>query len=292
MSIHLLWPMAAVASFILTWLAIRFAEARGLLDVPNERSSHERPVPRGGGIAIVLTFIAGTLLAAASAIAGYPLQVAIALGGGGVAAIGLLDDWRGSSPVGRLALHAIAAIWVVYSAGGLPGDLLPGLPVMLVNVIGVVCTVWLINLFNFMDGIDGIASIEAMTVCLGAIVVYAFSDGIGTAWLQPAILLASVAGFLVWNYPPARVFLGDTGSGFLGFLMAAFCVHAAQKLGRHAPVSLAVGAINLGWLLPLALLVATDRLHLIAGLLLAYLPLIWLAIRFRSGAPTERARSG
>ena len=204
---------------------------------------------------------------------------------------------------------------------------------MMLNFLGLICIVWLINLYNFMDGIDGIASIEAITVCLGSLVVYASSISDDTVWILPAILLACVAGFLFWNYPPARIFLGDAGSGFLGFMMAVFCIQAAQrepavfwawiillgvfivdsgvtlarrmlrrqrlheahrshayqfasrKYGAHAPVSLAVGAINLIWLLPLALLAASGRAPAIPALLIAYAPLIWLAFHFKAGAP-------
>lgn len=334
MSVHWLWPAAALGSLILTRVTLHFAAKHRLIDVPNERSSHDRPVPRGGGIAVVLTFVAGLAVAVSAGLADARPLAVVVIGGGLVAATGLADDWRGVAAGWRLLWHGVAAVWTLYWVGGIPGELLPGVPAVVVNALGVLCTVWLINLYNFMDGIDGIAGIETLTVCLGGIVLYMSSNSDGTAWIYPAMLAASVAGFLFWNYPPARVFLGDCGSGFLGFMIALFCIRAAHlapslfwawivllgafivdsgvTLGRrmwhrerlseahrrhayqvaarklgHAPVSLAVGTINLVWLLPVAFLVATGRIDVIWGLLIAYAPLVWLAVHYQAGAPVN-----
>lgn len=333
MSVHWLWPAGAVVSFILTWLTIRFARQRQLLDFPNERSSHDRPVPRGGGIAVVLTFMAGMIGLGLSGIADARLLMVVLGGGGLVAFVGLVDDYRNVPVTRRLILQFLAAGWAVYWSGGVPEEILPGAPLMLVNFLGVISIVWLINLFNFMDGIDGIASIETATVCLGGILLYVLGTDGETVWIFPAMLLAAVSGFVLWNFPPARIFLGDAGSGFLGFMMAVFCHQAAQfesawfwawlillgvfivdatltlvrrmlrrqrldeahrthayqfasrKHGGHAPVSLAVGVINLAWLLPMALLAATGRVPALLALLIAYAPLIGLAFHFKAGAP-------
>jgi len=331
-NLHWLWPAAAVASFALTWAIMRCAGRLRMLDLPNERSSHAQPVPRGGGIAIVLTFTAGVVIAGFHGILDSRL-LAIVLGGGGlVALIGVADDYRDVPARWRLVVHVLVAGWTLYWLDGIPGGLLPGVPPLLLNILGLLSIVSLINLYNFMDGIDAIAGIETITVCLGGIVLYAFGMPGDTAWVPPAILLACVAGFLFWNYPPARIFLGDSGSGYLGFMMAVFCIQAAQRepamfwawiillgvfivdscvtLARrvarrqrwyeahrshayqfaareyatHATVSLAVGAINLIWLLPFALLAASGRAPAIPVLLIAYAPLLWLAFHFKAGA--------
>jgi Fuc2NAc and GlcNAc transferase len=194
----------------------------------------------------------------------------------------------------------------------------------------------MVNLYNFMDGIDGIASIEAITVCFGGALVFFIAGPTDHSWLTPALLLASVAGFLYWNYPPARIFMGDAGSGFLGFALAVLCVQAAwvavgvfwawiillgvfvvdasvtlvrrmlrghrlhephrshayqyasRKYGTHGRISLAVGAINLFWLLPLALLVASAFVDWKIGVPIAYAPLLWLAGRYKSGAAEKQ----
>jgi Fuc2NAc and GlcNAc transferase len=331
-NVYWLWLAAVLASFLLTWVVMRIAEERRLLDVPNERSSHAHPVPRGGGVAIVLTFMMSMLIATGFWTSDGTLLAAILGGGALVALIGLFDDFRDVSVEWRLALHVLSALWGLYWLGGIPEGLLPGAPSALIQVLGIVSIVWLINLYNFMDGIDGLASIEAVTVCLGGVVLYTCSPTGDMAWIPPAMMLASTVGFLVWNYPPARIFLGDAGSGFLGFMMAVFCVHAAhldftlfwawlillgvfivdsfvtlirralrrqhlrtshrshayqfasRKHRGHAAVSLAVGAINLVWLLPMALLVAMGRVPPIPALLIAYLPLIGLAFHFKAGA--------
>jgi len=331
-NLHWLWPSVAVASFALTWVVMRSAETRRLLDVPNARSSHDRPVPRGGGIAIVLTFTAGVVIASLYGVVDYRL-LAVVLGGGGlVALIGVADDYRDVSAGWRFVVHILVAGWVLYWLDGIPHELLPGVPPMLLNFLGVVSVLWLINLYNFMDGIDAIAGIETITVCLGGVLLYAFSMSGNTAWVPPAILLACVAGFLFWNYPPARIFLGDSGSGFLGLMMAVFSIQAAhlepgmfwawmilqgvfivdscttlfrrlarrrrlqeahrshayqfaaRKYAGHAPVILAVGTINMVWLLPLALLAASGQAPAIPTLLIAYAPLLWLAFHFKAGA--------
>jgi Fuc2NAc and GlcNAc transferase len=101
-------------------------------------------------------------------------------------------------------------------------------PGWLTNLVAAIYMVWLLNLYNFMDGIDGIASIEAITVCLGGVLIYLITIPGSNHWVVPALLLVSVAGFLYWNYPPARIFLGDAGSGFLGITLAVFSIQAAS----------------------------------------------------------------
>jgi len=92
--------------------------------------------------------------------------------------------------------------------------------------------VWLLNLYNFMDGIDGIASIEAITVCIVGSTLYWLCFPGSTIWAASLLLIASVTGFLFWNYPPARVFMGDAGSGFLGVTLAVFAV-SSVTLGQR-----------------------------------------------------------
>ncbi len=332
MNIYWLWPAVAVVTFVLTWMTMRFAEKRRLLDFPNDRSAHDHPVPRGGGAAIVLTFMAGTVIAASYGLADGRLHAAILGGGGLVALTGLSEDYRGVSVRLRVVLHFLSAACALYWLGGIPENLLPGVPPALMQVLGVLSIVWFINLYNFMDGIDGIAGIETVTVCIGGVVLYAGCMSDGTTWVLPALLMAAVTGFLFWNFPAARIFLGDTGSGFLGFMMAVFCVQAAnlesalfwawiillgvfivdsgvtlvrrmlrrqrlqnahrnhayqfaaRRFGGHTPVTIAVGAINLFWLLPIALLVGTGHAPAVALLPVAYAPLVWLAIHFKAGA--------
>jgi Fuc2NAc and GlcNAc transferase len=329
-----LLPAAVCVSLGLTWALRRYALARRLVDVPNERSSHQVLTPRGGGVAIVLTFLA--CLVALWRLDILPLQSLVALSGAGgwVALIGFLDDHHHVPARWRLLAHFLGAAWALFWLRGMPPLTIAGFglpPGWLINVIATVYIVWLLNLYNFMDGIDGIASIEAVTVCLGGILLYLMTVPGSTHWAAPAVLVASTIGFLYWNYPPAHMFMGDAGSGFLGMTLAVFSIqaawvapglfwawiimlgvfvvdasvtlirriwrsqkvyeahrshayqHAARRLGTHRPVSLAVGAINLVWLLPLALLVGLGYVDGALGLLIAYVPLVWVALHLKAG---------
>jgi Fuc2NAc and GlcNAc transferase len=114
---------------------------------------------------------------------------------------------------------------MLYQASDLTA-VFPSLPPWLAGAVAALSMVWLLNLYNFMDGIDGIAGIEAITVCLGGALIFAESGS--ELWLAPVLLLGSVAGFLFWNFPSARIFMGDAGSGFLGYVLGLFCLQAAS----------------------------------------------------------------
>lgn len=223
--------LSAGVSLLLTAILRRYALARNLIDVPNQRSSHQIPTPRGGGLAIVATFFAGLL--SLWLIGSLPTRVLLALAGAGglVAWVGFLDDRCHIPPKWRLAAHFLGAAWGLFWLGQLPplsvfDHLLylgwPG------YVLAAVYLVWLLNLYNFMDGIDGIAGIEAITVCLGGSIASALAAPSGQSWLTPALLLSAVAGFLYWNFPRAKIFMGDSGSGFLGLTLGLLSIQAAQ----------------------------------------------------------------
>jgi glycosyltransferase WbpL len=226
------WALLAAAvtvSFFLTWMVRRYALWRGLLDHPNQRSSHDVPTPRGGGVAIVVTYLAGLIVLWEGGIVPDALFFASLGAGLWIALVGFVDDHRNVSARWRLSAHAVAVAWILYWLGGVPALVIGGVtvaPSWLATVATVVYILWVVNLYNFMDGIDGIAGIEAVTVCAGGACIYwtAF-PGVGL-WEVPALLLASAAGFLLWNYPPARVFMGDVGSGFLGVTLAVLAVHS------------------------------------------------------------------
>ena len=324
---------AGIASLLMTAALRRYALARSLLDIPNARSSHSLPTPRGGGLAFVVTFLAATLVLGWSDNIAPSLLCAVLGAGGLIALIGFMDDHGHIAARWRLLGHFAAAGWGLYWLGGVPPLSAFGLalaPGLLGTVIGLLYLVWLLNLYNFMDGIDGIASIEAISVCLGGGLLYWITGNTEAIWL-PMLLAAAVAGFLFWNFPPARIFMGDAGSGFLGIvlgllalqagwinpllfwgwliLLGVFVVdatvtlmrrlvrgdkvyeahrshayqYASRQHGRHLPVSLSVAAINLLWLLPVAAAVVTQRVDGALGTLIAYVPLMLLAVRYRAG---------
>lgn len=335
MSFFWLLPVLAGVSLCMTWVLRRYALARSLMDIPNARSSHSVPTPRGGGVAIVLSFLLALPLLAAMGLLAWPLAWALLGAGAAVAVLGFLDDHGHIAARWRLLGHFAAAIWALFWLGGLPPLTLLGFSVdldWLGHGLAAVYLVWLLNLYNFMDGIDGIASVEAICVCLGGALLYWLvmpNDAAGM--LLCLLLAAAVIGFLFWNFPPARIFMGDAGSGFLGItlgvlslqaawaapqllwswliLLGVFIVdatftlmrrllrgdkvyeahrshayqHASRRFGRHLPVTLIVGAINILWLLPLALWVGLGGVDGLLGLLIAYVPLLVIAVKYNAG---------
>lgn len=230
---------AALGSLALTGLVRRYALARALLDVPNARSSHTVPTPRGGGIAIAGVVLGGALLLAL--VGALPGRVATALVGGGalVAWIGWRDDRRHVPAPLRAAAHAAAALWAVAWLGGLPTISLGAATVPLGGAgwaVAVVGVVWCVNLYNFMDGIDGIAGTEALTTAgaMGAVLLAAGHGALGTVAL---LVAGAAAGFLYWNWAPARIFMGDAGSGFLGYVLAVLAL-AAENAGAVPAIAL------------------------------------------------------
>jgi UDP-N-acetylmuramyl pentapeptide phosphotransferase/UDP-N-acetylglucosamine-1-phosphate transferase/glycosyltransferase involved in cell wall biosynthesis len=224
---------ALVVTWALTGLALRFALSRGMIDVPNDRSTHDEPTPRGGGVAILVSALGALVLGWALGLVAERVLWGV---GGGMAAVGLvgwLDDRRGLSVAVRFAVHAAAAGWALHWLGGLPLlDLGAGSAIrtgLLGWPLGILGLVWMTNLYNFMDGIDGMAAGQAIAVgSIGGGLLYP-SGQPGLA-LLPLTLAAAAAGFLAWNRPPARIFMGDVGSGALGFGFGAIAI-ASENAG-------------------------------------------------------------
>jgi UDP-N-acetylmuramyl pentapeptide phosphotransferase/UDP-N-acetylglucosamine-1-phosphate transferase len=233
----------ATASLCVTYGCRELALRHGLLDRPNARSAHTLARPRLGGIAIVGSFLGAACLLTwrGSVLTTFSPLLAIT---GGIAVLGLADDLHPIPARWRLALQLAAAVAVVT----LRWDVLPNAadtafawlaPRWVVAALTVTWIVWLTNLYNFMDGIDGLAAGQAVIAAFG-IGGAAWSIGAtGTAWLLVALAGAS-AGFLVFNFPRATIFMGDVGSTPLGFFFA--CV---PFLGEPHRVPLQVVAIAL-----------------------------------------------
>jgi Fuc2NAc and GlcNAc transferase len=230
--------MAAVAlAFTLscagTFLTLKLALRSGLLDIPNFRSAHQVATARGGGLAIVAsTFVVLAVLTAARQLDSAVL-LAVGIGGSAVAMIGYLDDRHQVAPSVRLIVHVMAAVWALWCLGGLPPLRLGQTTYELGwagDLLGIVGIVWALNLFNFMDGIDGIAAAEAGFVCLAAALLIAWSgSSFSGIALAAAACGAASLGFLVWNRPAAKIFMGDVGSGYLGYTIAILAVTASRE---------------------------------------------------------------
>ena len=220
-----------LGSALVTALLRAYLLRRKVLDIPNVRSSHTVPTPRGGGVGIVLIFLLVVLwLIYRGSLAGN-LGWALIGGGFAVALTGLLDDHFHLSVWVRLLIHFAAAGWALWQVNGM-GPLHLGWIVWnwgwLGQFFALVGLVWMINLYNFMDGIDGLAGIEALCVSGFGALLMAWSGLPGLSSLAMALAAAS-AGFLVWNWPPARIFMGDAGSGFLGFVFGVLAISSAKE---------------------------------------------------------------
>lgn len=246
LSLYLVVAATFFVSLVLTWFVQGFAVAKGIIDHPNARSSHTLPTPRGGGIAI---FVASALTIALFVLFGVvDSQLGYALLGGGtaVAWIGFLDDRGALSVRTRLVVHVGAATWAMWMLGGLPPLQVGGQIVelgLIGDVLGTVAIVWVLNLFNFMDGIDGIAASEAVFICLAGGGIALLSGLSASISFSAFALAAASAGFLVWNWPPARIFMGDVGSGYLGFVIAILAIAAGRENASAAFIWLVLGAI-------------------------------------------------
>jgi UDP-N-acetylmuramyl pentapeptide phosphotransferase/UDP-N-acetylglucosamine-1-phosphate transferase len=251
------WWGSICASFLLsafvTWLSIRYAQQRNLLDLPGQRRSHMLPTPRGGGIGIVVAvlgfFCVPLLLSAHAGDQAFGLAVAIPLLL--VAVVGWVDDHRPLSARVRILVHFAAALtlWLVPMLWGLGlyGVHGSGVAIWIARdwpyvFITAILIVWSINLHNFMDGINGLLACQAVFVfaALGMV-----CRGTPEHMSQLFVLGAATFGFLPFNFPRARVFMGDVGSGSLGLLIAiavGIAINVGTDVAAPRPVVLS-GAI-------------------------------------------------
>jgi len=253
-----------LTSLGLTEALRHYALKQGVIDTPNNRSSHTTPTPRGGGLSFVIIFLAAFSFAYFFNISDFTPQPgpfwAIFCCGLLVAGIGFWDDHTHIRVRWRLLAHSIAALTGLFLLG-LPEIPLPGLTTdlgLLGYPLGIIALAWLLNLFNFMDGIDGIAGTEALSVGIGAILIMQFASAGDNAapifWLS--ILMAGVAGFLTWNWPPAKIFMGDAGSGFLGLMLGLFAIWSSN-----------LGTSIWSWIILLALFITDTTITLLHRML-------------------------
>lgn len=323
-----LFTFITVTSLLLTELIRQYTVKKNIIDIPNERSSHTVPTPRGGGLSIVITFLIVVIFTDL-----LTSEMVWAFIGSGIviAVTGFLDDKAHIAAQWRLLAHFIAAFWVLYLLGAIPE-----LQIFNYSItsswfgVGLVAflLVWLLNLFNFMDGIDGLAASETIFVSCGGAFFF-WLNGVESLSFISLTLAASTMGFLILNWSPAKIFMGDVGSGFLGLMIGiiayantleggsvwiwlvllgiflvdsgitlfrrilngdkwykAHCSHAYQHAARkwgHKRVTLATIGINLCWLFPVANMIYWNEDIAIFLVLLAYVPLIILALKFQSG---------
>jgi len=320
-------------AFGFTYFMRAYALKKNIIDNPNDRSSHSVPTPRGGGVAVVCSYLLALAVLMYSQQLEVHIGITLIIAGFMIALLGFLDDHGHINSMLRLAIHFFVAIGIVVSLGGFTEvTVFNGLKLgFIANIIAVLFLVWLLNLYNFMDGINGIASIEAITTTVSMAILYYLlniSLSLDLLWL----LAACVFGFLLWNFPKAKIFMGDACSGFLGLTLGIlalialkenlplFCAwiiclgvfivdatytlikrvlngykmydahrsHSYQILSRkwnsHTPVTLAIAAVNLFWLWPIAYITVTQEMtYPETMILIAYLPLILIVIKSKAG---------
>jgi UDP-N-acetylmuramyl pentapeptide phosphotransferase/UDP-N-acetylglucosamine-1-phosphate transferase len=229
----LLPAAVAVATGVFCWLAtgalIPILRRRDMLDYPNERSSHFDPTPRGGGIAVTISILLAWIALHKVGLVASSF-VSITLGTSLLALVSWIDDLRGLSPGMRLVAQGAAVTIGILVLPSTRSALEAWLGSTLFFVAAGLVWVWWINLFNFMDGIDGLAVSEAAAICSGLLLFALVGDGADpAAALLAAGIIGAAIGFLVWNWSPARIFLGDVGSVPLGYLSGFLLLDLASR---------------------------------------------------------------
>lgn len=241
------------AAFILTAAGVKiftvWSLRRNVLDVPNERSSHTRPTPRGGGLIIVIVALGLYLFYTILLTRNFLWQYAV--GAILIAAVSWLDDLYSLSFGWRILVHAAAALFIAQSLNqalffdsGLPYNAWLRIGVLLAVILWIV---WLTNAYNFMDGIDGIAGVQAVSAGIGWLLFGKFFQTNSTTEVYGGILAFSAAAFLIYNWRPAKVFMGDVGSAFLGFSFASLPIFLVVENPSNWKSALVVG-VGLIWL--------------------------------------------
>lgn len=224
-------PATVAMGWLLTGRIRRWLIAKEVLDRPNARSSHDTPVPRGGGLAVMLAALpvalAGGIVVGAPAV---PLA-ALLLGTAILAVIGMIDDVKTLAVGPRFLVQiacSLAVVLILFMEMTPPFGRVWIIFMVSAALIGLL---WFVNLYNFMDGIDGITAVETVSICFGLVVVDLLSRDVGSAWIWSlaAPIAAATIGFAIWNWAPAKIFMGDAGSVALGLLVGGLLLALALR---------------------------------------------------------------
>jgi len=200
-------------SVLLTYAIKSYANKKAIFDIPNERSSHSTPTPRGGGLAIITVFYFGLFYfkEGLDSRLFYALLCAAP-----IALISLMDDIFALSSRIRFFVQSVSAVMALYILGGVTSIdfIVFELHGWWLNIVAFIAMIWLTNLYNFLDGIDGYAGSEAVVVGLGLSLFFYNPLGL--------VIVAACLGFLLFNWHKASIFMGDVGSATLGFIFAVF----------------------------------------------------------------------
>ena len=207
-----------------TWSYRSFAIKKEILANPNFRSLHQRPMPRGGGVVFAFVFLFLIFCLWALTRIDTSLFLALVLGGSTAATVGFVDDVIELRTREKLLFQSGLAAWVLFCFGGGPLLDLPWTPANVDLILSWFVLVWLMNSFNFMDGIDGMAASGATFICVASSISLFFSGGDTSLIMVFGLLAVCSFGFLFFNWPPASIFMGDSGSLFLGYCFSSLIV--------------------------------------------------------------------
>jgi len=286
-----------VLAALLVAAALRYSTRRGVVDAPGPRSSHVAPTPRGGGIGVVLAFVLGLALLILMDRVAPRFGVSLGLALIAVAGIGWLDDHRPQPALRRLLVHVGAAALIIWAMFGWP----QGVLALVFSLVAILIVVTAINFSNFMDGSNGMLTIQCMAV--GALLMLlAVSVNDWSLALLASLLVGTAAGLLPFNFPLARIFMGDVGSGALGLVLGTLTVAVGSTLGMSLFVALICSSalwLDAGLTLTLRLLTGrkwyrAHRSHLFQWLIRrgyshARVAYLWLAWTLLIAAPLALA---
>ncbi len=230
--LHIAFGVAlTILATVITWVMLKYGR---ILDHPNQRSSHTTVVPKSGGISIVITFLVGMLvivffidsgLMEKSYIWGFVFSAVL------IAVISFVDDVREKSALFKLVTHIVAVSVVLYSGISIDTLTLPWVGLVDLEWVGyLISAIWILgltNAYNFMDGIDGLVGSTALIAALFFMAI-SYYEGSSFVYITGYTIVAGSVGFLIYNAPPAKIFMGDVGSAFLGFVFATLAIIAAR----------------------------------------------------------------
>jgi glycosyltransferase WbpL len=226
-----------VLSLAMTGLIRKYALSRAMIDIPGERSSHSIPTPRGGGAVIIILLLISIVFTYVTGMVSVDIMLALGVGTLIVAIIGWVDDHKHVPALWRAVLYTLAAVWAMYwleseYSTRIDEDMYSfGLFNSIFIIVGIA---WLTNLYNFMDGIDALATIQAICTSLMSGVLF-WLEGQQAMTLVCSVISVSSCGFLFWNWPPAKIFMGDVGSCALGFCFGILAV--IGEIGSSVPIA-------------------------------------------------------
>ena len=220
----LLMCMTLICSVIFTHFYKSLAIRKAIIANTNERTLHQQPIPHGGGIVFSTLFVLAVFVLGMLHIISFEMLMVIGMGGFTATLFGFVDDATDLRASVKLIIQSILAGWVLFWLDGGVLATVEWLPVWLSWFLTWFLLVWMMNLYNFMDGVDGMAASGAVFVAMALIVVLLMTGEFSSLVLLFSLLALSCSGFLLYNWPPASIFMGDSGSVFLGYLFGSLII--------------------------------------------------------------------